>query len=394
MDENKTVGEVFEDIKKKLTEDEMNVIYGIVGMAAEGEQTEEGDEENMKHNAFEGDYSQDELMHSAMECMEDIWNDSKRFGSLKESFLQHADEVQQYGIDHMEYFQAPEGTDIYDTPQFIKRQPDGWVDKVLNGVHHTPFSKIRMMFADITEDEARAKGYIKGNLKKEEFFKLIKRTVSPTTIYKKQKFDRDDLADADFNVIPWIKSEMGMMLNEEKARAYIFGDGRSASDDDKIDETKIIPVVADSELFTIKVEVEPGENEALEHAIINTCVLAQDDYRGSGSLVGFAEAKTISKMMLQEDQFGHRLYKTLAELASAMNLSDIVRVPKDVMPADTYLVALDLRDYNVGVKDMGKKTWYDDFDIDYNQMKYLLEERQSGALTRPKSAIVLVADQG
>ena len=373
-----------------LSEKDRKYVYGLVGLAVNNAKEEE---ENMvKHNLFEGEVDNTaELIHSALE---DIWKDSKRLGSLKESFLQHADEVQQYGIDHLEYFQKPEGPDIYNTPQFIKREPDGWVDKVLNGVHKTPFSKIRMMFADITEDEARAKGYIKGNIKKEEFFKIIKRSVGPTTVYKKQKFDRDDIADADFDIIPWVKSEMDLMLNEELARAYLFGDGRSSSDDDKIDETKIIPVISEADLFCIKKEVSPATGESLEHALINATVLAQDDYRGSGSITGFFESTQISKMLLMEDQFGHRLYKTVGELASAMNLSDIVRIPKGLIPEGIYGVALDLRDYNVGLKDLGKKSWYDDFDIDYNQMKYLLETRQSGALIRPYSAIVLKEAQG
>ena len=389
-DDDESSEETVEQWLNSLSEKDRTIVTGLVGLAVNNAKEEE---ENMvKHNLFEGEVDNTaELIHSALDT---IWKDSKRLGSLQESFLQHADEVQQYGIDHLEYFQKPEGTDIYNTPQFIKRQPDGWVDKVLSGVHKTPFSKIRMMFADITEDEARAKGYIKGKIKKDEFFKLIKRTVSPTTVYKKQKFDRDDIADADFDLIPWVKSEMDLMLNEELARAYLFGDGRSNSDDDKIDEGKIIPVVAEADLFAIKVEVQPAEGESLEHALINTTVLAQDDYRGSGSITGFFETGKVSKMLLMEDGFGHRLYKTVAELASAMNLSEIVRIPKGIMPSGIYGVCLDLRDYNVGLKDLGKKSWYDDFDIDFNQMKYLLETRQSGALIRPYSAIVLKEAQG
>ena len=392
MDEEENVqhddeesSETIEEWLNGLSEKDRTIVTGLVGLAVNKAKEEE---DNMvKHNLFEGEVDNTaELMHSAMEK---IWKDSKRLGSLKESFLQHADEVQEYGIDHLEYFQKPEGTDIYNTPQFIKREPDGWVDKVLAGVHKTPFSKIRMVFADITEDEARAKGYIKGKIKKEEFFKLIKRSVGPTTVYKKQKFDRDDIADADFDIIPWVKSEMDLMLNEELARAYLFGDGRSTSDDDKI-----IPIVAEADLFAIKVEVQPSEGESVEHALINTTVLSQDDYRGSGSLTGFFETSYVSKMLLMEDKFGHRLYPTIAALASSMNLSDIVRIPKGIMPEDLYGLVVDLRDYNVGLKDLGKKSWFDDFDIDYNQMKYLLETRQSGALIRPYSAIVLKKAQG
>lgn len=388
----KTVGEVFEEIKGKLSEEEMNVIYGLVGMAAEGAGEEGGND--MKHNAFEGDEynNEEELIHSALH---DIYADAKKYGSLKESYLAHAEEVSQYGIDHLEYFQKPEGTDIYDRPQFIQTQPTGWVTKILNGVHHTPFSKVRMMFADITEDEARAKGYIKGNYKKEEFFKLQKRTVGPTTIYKKQKFDRDDLADTDWDIIPWVKSEMTVKLDEEKARAYIFGDGRSNNDEDKINESNIIPVVHEDELFLVNVEVEaPATSSAADQAafaenLIDQTILAQDDYTGSGNLTAFVEAHQVSKMLLLKDQFGHRLYKTQAELASAMGVSEVVKVPRSIMPADHYVVALDLSDYNVGVKDMGKRSMFSDFDIDYNQMKYLIEERQSGCLIRPHSAIII-----
>ena len=347
----------------------------------------------MKHNAFEGeDMNTDELVHSALH---DIFVDSKKYGTLKDSYLAHAEEVEKYGIDHMEFFQAPEGTDIYNRPQFIKRQPDGWVNTVLSGVHHTPFAKIRMMFADITEDEARAKGYIKGNYKKEEFFKLIKRTVSPTTIYKKQKFDRDDLADADWDIIPWVKEEMGVMLNEEKARAYIFGDGRSNSDEDKVNETNIIPVVKEADLYLNTIEVAaPASSSAADQAafaenLIDQMVLAQDDYTGSGNITAFAVAQWVSKMLLLKDQFGHRLYKTMNELAAAMGVKEVVKVPAVIMPADHYIVALDLADYNVGQKDMGKRSLFADFDIDYNQQKYLIEERQSGCLVRPHSAILI-----
>ena len=336
----------------------------------------------MKHNAFDNDNKDNAIMHDGLNT---ILKEAKRYGSLKESFLAHADN---YGIKDIEFLQ-PEAQNIYDKPQFINNQPSDWVSKVINGVHNTPFAKVQMMFADITEDEARAKGYIKGKLKKEEVFKLLKRSVTPTTIYKKQKFDRDDLVDAEFDIVPWIRQEMELKLDEEKARAYIFGDGRSSSDEEKINEANIIPVIADSDLFTIKVEVTPKSGESLEHAIITNAVLAQDDYQGSGNTTAFIEAKQVSKMLLMEDQFGHRLYKDMKELASAMGVGEVVKVPAGVCPADFYGVILDLRDYNVGMKNGGKKTLFDDFDIDYNQQKYLLETRQSGALTRPYSAIVL-----
>lgn len=337
----------------------------------------------MKHNAFDNEQQNDQvLMHDAMNT---IMADGKRYGSLKESFIAHAAE---YGIENIDYLQ-PDDRNIYDRPQFINNQPTGWVQTVINGVHNTPFAKVRMIFADITEDEARAKGYTKGKLKKEEVFKLLKRSVSPTTIYKKQKFDRDDLVDADFDVVPWIKEEMNIKLDEEKARAYLFGDGRSAADDDKVDEACIIPIVSDADLYAIKVEVTPGSGESLEHALINAAVIAQDDYQGSGNTIAFIEAKQVSRMLLMEDQFGHRLYKDVNELAAAMGVGKVTKVPAGVVPSGIYGVIVDLADYNVGMKDAGKKNFFDDFDIDYNQNKYLLETRQSGALIRPYSAIVL-----
>lgn len=388
-DEKKAEDKTVKEIVEGMTEEQQNVLYVLLGQAlAEGDEDSNKENENskedkeMKHNVFDNDNKDDALMHDGLNT---ILKEAKRYGSLKESFLAHA---QEYGITNINYLQ-PESQNIYDQPQFINNQPSDWVSKVINGVHNTPFAKVSMMFADITEDEARAKGYIKGKLKKEEVFKLLKRSVTPTTIYKKQKFDRDDLVDADFDIVPWIRQEMELKLDEEKARAYIFGDGRSSSDDDKINETNIIPVISDSELFTIKVEVTPGSDESLEHALITNAVLAQDNYQGSGNTTAFFEAKQVSKMLLMEDKFGHRLYKDMKELASAMGVGEIVKVPAGVCPADFYGVIVDLRDYNVGMKNGGKKTMFDDFDIDYNQQKYLLETRQSGALTRPYSAIVL-----
>lgn len=389
-DDNKSDNKTVEEIVNGMSEEEQNVLYALLGQAlgesgeddSKKENEDSKEDKEMKHNVFDNDNKDNALMHDGLNT---ILKEAKRYGSLKESFLAHAAD---YGIENIEYLQ-PEAQNIYDKPQFINNQPSDWVSKVINGVHNTPFAKVQMMFADITEDEARAKGYIKGKLKKEEVFRLLKRSVTPTTIYKKQKFDRDDLVDAEFDIVPWIRQEMELKLDEEKARAYIFGDGRSSSDEDKINETNIIPVISDSDLFTIKVEVTPASGESLEHAIITNAVLAQDDYQGSGNTTAFFEAKQVSKMLLMEDQFGHRLYKDMKELASAMGVGEVVKVPAGVCPADFYGVIVDLRDYNVGMKNGGKKTMFDDFDIDYNQQKYLLETRQSGALTRPYSAIVL-----
>ena len=378
MANDKTVGEVFDT----LTEEQKTVVYALIGQAVEDAKNGE-DEEDMKHNVFDNDYTNDGvLVHDALN---EVLKDAKRMGSLKESYLAHAAE---YGIENIDFINT-EDKDIYDRPQWIQTQPKSWVSIVMSGVHTTPFAKVRMQFADITEDEARAKGYIKGKYKKEEVFKLLKRSVGPTTIYKKQKFDRDDLIDADFDVIPWVKEEMNIKFDEEKARAYLFGDGRSSADEDKIDEDCIIPVISDDDLYTLKFDVTPEQGESLEHAIITQAVLAQDDYQGSGNTTAFVEAKQVSKMLLMEDQFGHRLYKDINELASAMGVGKVVKVPANVVPTGFYALILDLNDYNVGMKNAGKTNFFDEFDIDYNQQKYLMETRQSGALTRPHAALLL-----
>ncbi|MBP5598008.1 MAG: phage major capsid protein [Pseudobutyrivibrio sp.] len=375
-----------QDIVDGMSEEEQKVMFAFIGAAlAESKKNNEG-ENDVKHNVFDYDEQQEEtvLTHDAMET---IFQDGKRLGSLRESFLAHA---QEYGIENFDFVKS-EDKNFYDRPQFIRSQPVGWISTVINGVHHTPFANVRTIFADITEDDARAKGYIKGEAKKDEVFKLLKRSLAPTTIYKKQKFDRDDLIDADFDTLPWVKEEMEVKFDEEKARAYIFGDGRSNSDPDKIKEDRIVPVIKDDDLFTIKVTVTPEEGQTLEDAIIDNAILAQDDYQGSGNLIGLFAARRVSKMLIQKDKFGHRLYKTIDELAAAMGLQQIVKVPAGVVPEDFYGVMLDLDDYNVGEKNMGKKSFFEDFDIVFNQQHYLLEQRQSGGLIRPYSAIYLKA---
>ena len=355
----------------------------------EGEDAEHSDfggYEDMKHNVFDGDsygIEQDELMHSAMET---IISDAKRCGSLKESYLAHAEE---YGITNIDWL-FPDARNLTETPGFIKRQPDGWVTTVMNGTHHTPFSRIKMMFADLREDEARAKGYMKGKRKKEEVFGLLKRVVEPTTVYKKQKLDRDDVVDiTDFNVVSWLKGEMRMMLDEELARAILFSDGRSTLSDDKINEKNIIPICKDNSLYTIHTVVEPAPGEEFAHAFINSCVSAQDDYEGSGNTKLFVANKVVTQMLLLEDKDGHRMYKDLRDLALACNVSSIVKVPASIIPEDVYGVIVDLNDYNVGADKGGAVNMFDDFDIDYNQQKYLIETRCSGALVKPYSAVCL-----
>lgn len=390
MTENeKTIQDVFDE----MTEEQKNVVYALIGMALEENgaddekinHSEEGDGEFMKSNVFDNDNTQENILSHA--DMEEIIGDAKRYGSLKESFLAHAAD---YGIDQIDML-FPEYKSVNgEVPQFIKRTPDGWVDTVMNGVHHTPFSRIKMVFADLREDEARAKGYMKGNLKKEEVFGLLKRTVEPTTIYKKQKLDRDDAIDiTDFDVVAWLKYEMRLMLDEEIARAILFGDGRSALSEDKISEKNIIPIISDADLYTIKKKVVPGDKETLGHAIITAAVKAQDDYEGSGNTTFYTAASTITDMLLLEDTDGRRMYKDMNELALAMNVNKIVKVPASIIPEGVYGVIVDLNDYNVGADKGGAINMFDDFDIDYNQMKYLIETRCSGALVKPYSAIVL-----
>ena len=385
-EEGKTVKEIYDS----MTDDQKKVCAFLVGAAKESvdEDSDEEEEEEVKHNLFdiEQENNDEQLMHDALNTM---MEDAKRSNSsLRETYLKHAAE---YGIDNIEWL-FPEHKNIADgAPAFIKRTPDEWVDIVMNGVKHSPFSRIKMMFADLREDDARAKGYAqKGKLKKEEVFGLIKRTVDPTTVYKKQKLDRDDVIDiTDFDVVSWIKGEMRLMLDEEIARAIIFGDGRAAADEDKIREDKIIPICKDDDFYALKKEIEVAQGQELGDALIDGCVMALDDYEGSGNTTLFISNKMITKMLLLKDTLGHRFYKTKAELALAMNVNRIVAVPESIIPADVYGVIVDLKDYNVGADKGGSVNMFDDFDIDYNQMKYLMETRCSGALTKPFSAIVL-----
>ena len=379
---DKTVKEVFDT----MTDEQKTACYALIGAALEeaGANDDGGDE--MKHNAFDYEDDSTVLMHAEFE--EKVMGDAKRLGSVKEAFLAHSAD---YGIDHIDWLQ-PEFKNVNGdgAPGFVKRQPDAWVDVVLNGVHHTPFSKVKMMFADLREDEARAKGYLKGKYKKEEVFGLLKRQVSATTIYKKQKFDRDDVIEiTTFDMIAWVKGEMRMMLNEELARAILFGDGRSTMDEDHINEQNIIPVCAEEDFYAMKKVITPATGESLGHAIINGTVKAQDEYEGSGNLTAFFPTATVTDMLLLEDKDGHRMYKDLRDLALAMAVEKIVKVPASIVPTDVYGVVLDLKDYNIGADKGGAINMFDDFDIDYNQMKYLIETRCSGALIKPFSAIVL-----
>ena len=380
-DSGKSVKEVFDS----LNEEQKTVVYALMAeiMNDSAKEDSEGGNEDMKHNVFDNEQQDAVLMHNAMN---EIIKDAKTKGSLKESFLAHAD---QYGIKDIEWL-FPDAKNVVEGggPSFIKRNPDEWVSVVMNGVHHTPFSRIKMMFADLREDDARAKGYAqKGKLKKEEVFGLIKRTVEPTTIYKKQKLDRDDIIDiTDFDVVSWLKGEMRMMLDEEIARAILFGDGRTAMSEDKIKETNIIPACSDAALYTIK-ETLPSSYTAKD--VIKAAVKGQNDYEGSGNTTMFVANTTITDMLLLEDGMQHRLYKDVNELALACSVNRIVKVPASIIPKGVVALIVDLKDYNVGADKGGSINMFDDFDIDYNQQKYLIETRCSGALYRPFSSVVI-----
>ena len=396
-DTERTVQDVFDE----MTEEQKNVVYAMVGMALnengvdgkEVNHSDEGDEKEMKNNVFDNDEVKDNknvLSHSEMET---IIGDAKRYGSLKESFLAHAAE---YGIDNIDYLFS-EAKSSNTPPEFIKRDM-GWVQKVMNGTHHTPFSRIKSVFANITEDDARAKGYMKGNLKKEEVFSLLKRTTTPTTIYKKQKLDRDDVIDiTDFDVVAWLKSEMRMMLDEEIARAVLVGDGRLASSDDKIKEDCIRPIATDAELYTIRATVNVATNATDDDkakAFIRSAIKARKDYKGSGEPTLYTTEDIVTDCLLLEDKMGHLMYDSVAKLANVLRVKEIVTVPvmegaKGPNGKDLMGIIVNLTDYNIGADKGGAVNMFDDFDIDYNQQKYLIETRCSGALTKPYSAIAL-----
>ena len=393
-------GRTIQDIFDTFTPDEKKVAFFLIGKAIEEsgsmEQSdipniddESEENETMKHNVFENNQvDNDETVLSHAE-IEEIFRDTKQYGTLKNSALAH-------GITSIEYL-FPDAKTVTPTPELIKRNDD-WVSKVMGSVHRTPFSRIKSTAANLTEDEARAKGYIKGKLKKEEVFSLLKRTTEPTTIYKKQKLDRDDVVDiTDFDVVAWIKSEMRMMLNEEIARAILIGDGRLTSSDDKIPEDHIRPVAFDSELYTVPVEVTVATgatDDDKAKAIIRSIIKGRKEYKGSGNPVMYTTEDTLTDMLLMEDKMGRVVYDSVTKLATALRVSEIVTVPvmeglKDSEGNAVIAVIVNLADYNVGADRGGEVNMFDDFDIDYNAMKYLIETRCSGALTKPYSALAV-----
>lgn len=398
------------DVVDSMSEEQKNVLYALVGQALEGKEMaqsaieennniEDGGEQEMKHNVFEGKETDNKnvLSHDAMET---IFKDAKRYGSLKESFLAHAET---YGIKDIEWL-FPDAKNVNMPPDFIKRD-DSYVQKVMRGVHHVPFSRIKSMHADITADQARAKGYIKGKLKKEEVFTLLKRTTVPTTIYKKQKLDRDDVIDiTDFDVVAWLKMEMRMMLDEEIARAILVGDGRLSSDDDKINEMCIRPIATDADLYCVKAKVSVGAaatEDEIAKAFIRTVIKSRKEYKGSGSPTLFTTEDILTNCLLLEDKNGRIIYDTVEKLATALRVKEIVTVEvmegakTKVEEQEKPLMALmvNLVDYYVGADKGGAVNMFDDFDIDYNQQKYLMETRCSGALVKPYSAIAVALDK-
>lgn len=402
-----------QDVIDSMTDEQKNVLYTLVGMAADGSLDNEGDDD-MKHNAFE---DEDDYMAHSIDY-DELLRDAKRSGSLRDAVIQHGLEHVSYA-DYLEHGKATYGIDQIDTlfpdfksintpPAFVSRNMD-WVKDVMNSVSHTPFSRIKSMFANITADEARARGYTKGKKKLEEVFTLLKRTTTPQTIYKKQKFDRDDVIDiTDFDVVAWVKGEMRMMLDEEIARAILIGDGRSDSSDDRIFPTNIRPVWQDDTFYTIRAQVDTKgmtTEEDKTEAVIKAIIRARKNYKGSGNPVFYTTEDVLTDMLLLENKIGDVKYKTKQELANRLRVSDIVTVEvmegqtrkgdaskgdaTDSATKDLNLVGLivNLKDYNVGADKGGAVAMFDDFDIDYNQQKYLIETRCSGALIKPYAAI-------
>ena len=391
----KTVAEIIES----MNEEQKTVMYGMIGEALkhvdekeedDGDENTDEEENEVKHNVFDNEDQKDVLSHSDMQA---IFADAKRHGSLKESVLAH-------GIEDIETL-FPEPKSMNNPPEWINREM-GWVKNVMGAVHHTPFSRIKSMFADLTEDDARAKGYIKGNFKKEQVFSLMKRTTTPTTIYKKQKLDRDDVIDiTDFDVVAWLKAEMRMMLEEELARAILVGDGRPSSSDDKINELNIRPIWTDDDFYTIKKKISVSANATDDQkakAFIRACVKSRKEYKGSGNPTLYTTEDVLTDLLLLEDSTGRVIYETEDKLRSALRVSAIVTVPvmeglkrtdEESNELNLMGIIVNLNDYNVGADKGGAVNMFDDFDIDYNAQKYLIETRCSGALVKPFSAIAL-----
>lgn len=399
----KTLGDVF----NTLNEEQKTMVYAL--LAAQMEQMKggdnkddeedvehyyEGDPDDMKYNVFSDSNNAagtDFISHDEMaNLVADSVADGKRYGSFKDAFIEHA--AKDYGIDDVDIL-FPDAKTITNSPDFISRE-SAWVGTVMSGTHHSPFARVKSVFANITADEARARGYMKGKKKLEEVITLLKRSTDPQTVYKKQKMDRDDIIDiTDFDVITWLKSEMRIMLDEELAGAILVGDGRSAASDDKIHEDHIRPICSDDDLYAFKVKVADVTDDASAKAFIKSALLGYTNYKGSGNKTMFIKESALAHLLLIEDGIGHLLYATQDALATTLRVSKIVEVPDEIFERNETIkpiaIIVDLNDYNVGADKGGAVSMFDDFDIDYNQQKYLLETRCSGALVRPFSAMVL-----
>ena len=418
--DSESSGKTIGDVINTMTDEQKKAMYAVIGMIDEGKSGNDNSEEedDVKHNVFDSDTNTGNyLTHSDFV---EIIDEAKRVGgtgSLKKAFIEHCqaleidqedalqhddnDPAARYGIDHIEAL-FPEYKQLNNTPEWIKRDTT-WVPVVMNGVHHIPFSRFKSRFANITEDEARAKGYIKGNMKKEEVFSLLRRSTDPCTVYKKQKLDRDDQIDiTDFDVVAWIKAEMRMMLDEEIARAILVGDGRLASDEDHIPEDHIRPIWKEADLFAVKVTITlkaGATDDDKAKALIRAMIKSRKYYKGSGQPKMFTTEDCISDMLLLEDGIGHTLYESETALATKCRVSQIVPVEimeglTDTDQGDLAAIVVNLSDYNVGADKGGAVSMFEDFDIDFNQNKYLIETRCSGALVKPYSALVFSFKQG
>lgn len=400
-----TNGKTLEEVYNSMTDEQKECCHALVGLALEEQDGDGGedeeDESDMKHNVFDKDAGKQTVLKHSIDDINSIIKGAKTSGTLKAAFDNagveqgEIDELS-HGIDNIDWL-FPEDHLLDTTPRIIDK-PDDWVSVVMGGVKHIPFSRFKSMFADLTPEDARAKGYVKGNYKIEEVFGLLRRSTGPTTVYKKQKLDRDDVSDiTSFDVVSWLRNEMRYKLNRELALAYILGDGRQAASEDKIDENCIRPIFNDADLFTIKVQVATTGLSKVEDkykAFIKQVIRSRKEYRGSGTPAMFTTEDALTEMLLLEDGMGRQLYADEAALARKLRVSKIVTVPemdgrKGAKGGDLAAVIVNLSDYTVGADKGGAVSMFDDFDIDYNAMKYLIETRCSGALTTPYSAMAI-----
>ena len=390
------------NMMNSLNDEQKDVVYALVGYASEEKSSDKveennnkkGEDSSMKHNVFENEEKNDTLVHS--EIVADALADAKKYGSMRESFLEHAAANNIQNVDYL----FPEAKEL-NTPPVVIKDNEEWVNVIMNSVRRSPFSRVKTTFAKMDENTARAKGYIKGKMKADIALSLLKRVTTPTTVYIKNTMDRDDVIDiTDFDVVAWLKGEMRSQLNKELALAMLLGDGRNVSDDNKINEQNIRPIVSDDNLYTIKYEIKSGrdykntgnsasDNDSLYKGIIRGAIKSRKEYKGSGKPTFFTTEDILTDLLLIEDQNGRVIYDSIEKLATAMRVSKIVTVPEMESRTDIYGVIVNFNDYTAGADKGGHVGMFDDFDIDYNQMKYLMETRMSGALTVPYSAIVL-----